>query len=182
MQGDVGLIPAWEAKIPYALWSKNQNKTWKHNIIIKSIQIWKMVRIQKKKNGGRVSLNSDWLIQSSSYPLNHVSWLWFPKIQQLWLLPPHPVLSSLFSSGCVFSCLGEGLLHNEFLLSEPRVVALGHHHSNMVMERFAPKIYSKAGEEMSGKKARVWRSFAICLESWIISKWQAVKKTSFLGA
>ena len=56
MQGDVGLIPAWEAKNPHALWSKNQNKTWKHNIVTKSIQTWKMVHILKKNNkGGRVS-------------------------------------------------------------------------------------------------------------------------------
>ena len=140
--------------------TNKQTKTWKHNIVTKSIQTWKMVHIKKKKKVVESALNPDWLIQSSSFPLNHVSWLWFPKMQQLSSLAPSSCLAFFVLLWHVFSCPGKGLLHSEFLLYAPRVVALGHHHPNTVIEEFAPKVYSKAGEEMSGKKARVWRSFA----------------------
>ena len=51
--GNMGSIPAWGAKIQYALWPKNQNKTKqkknRSNILTDSIKTLKMVHIKKSK-------------------------------------------------------------------------------------------------------------------------------------
>ena len=48
LQGGVGSIPGWEAKIPHALWPKNQNINNRSNILTNSLKTSKMVHIQKK--------------------------------------------------------------------------------------------------------------------------------------
>ena len=73
--------------------TNKQTKSWKHNIVTKSIQTWKIVHIKKTKKVVESALNPDCLIQSSSFPLNHVSWLWFPKTQQLLSLAPSSYLA-----------------------------------------------------------------------------------------
>ena len=48
--GSMGSIPAWGAKIQYALWPKNQNKKKnRSNILTDSIKTLKMVHIKKYK-------------------------------------------------------------------------------------------------------------------------------------
>ena len=46
--GGAGLIPGQGAKIPHALWPKNQNIKNRSNIVRNSIKTLKMVHIKKK--------------------------------------------------------------------------------------------------------------------------------------
>ena len=43
-----GSIPGWEAKIPHAVWPKNQNINNGSNILTNSLKTLKMVHIKKK--------------------------------------------------------------------------------------------------------------------------------------